>query len=123
MAVIPYTIYKTANPLVWRVVWDGLDGTAPDTGTPFDVSSVPGAGGADRSVQITGTFGDNTVVLQGSNDGTNYVTLSDPQGNAISKTTASIEAVLEYTRMVRPAFTATGTGTSIVVTLMVRGSR
>lgn len=123
MAVIPYTISKTSNPMVWIVEWDGLDGTAPDTGQPFDVSTVPGAGGNDRSVQITGTFGDNTVVLQGSNDGTNWVTLSDPQGNAISKTAAAIEAVLEYTRMVRPTCTATGTGTDLVVTMIVRGSR
>jgi hypothetical protein len=51
-------------------------------------------GFADRAIQVGGTFGaGGTVVIEGSIDGTNYVTLTDPQGNAISKTAAAIEEI------------------------------
>lgn len=74
---------------------------------------------ADRSVQIAGTFGAATIKLQGSNDGTNYADLTDPQGNAISKTTAAIEAVMELTRYMKPV-TSGGTGSAITVTVLAR---
>src|SRR5216683_537805 len=35
---------------------------------------------ADRSVQVTGTFAGATVVFEGSNDGTNYFTMSNADG-------------------------------------------
>jgi hypothetical protein len=121
MAEVPYTIAKTKNPFVWVVSWLALD--KDDTGTAFDVSSVPGAGGADRSVQILGTFGTSTGKLQGSNDGgTTWVSLADPQGNVIEKTSAALEAVLEYTRAVRPTVTG-GTTAAIDFYLVVKGSR
>lgn len=67
---------------------------------------------ADRSIQVLGTFGSGgTIVWEGSNDGTNYVTLTDPQGNALSFTSASLEQVSEITRFARPRVTA-GDGTT-----------
>lgn len=121
MATIPYTINRTSNRLVYIVVWEGLnDG---DDGTPFDVTTVPGAGSTDRSVQIVGTFGTSTVAFEGSNDGgANWVSLADPQGNAVEKTAASIEQILEYTRAVRPAVSG-GTTADIDVYLIVKGAR
>jgi hypothetical protein len=87
-----------------------------DSGSPIE---MPGS--ADRSIQISGTFGaGGTIVFEGSNDGTNYVTLTDPQGNAISKTAASIEAVTELTRYVRPRVTAGDGTTALTATLIVR---
>lgn len=80
--------------------------------------------GSDRSVQFTGTFGSGgTVLLEGSNDGTNYVTLTDPQGNAISKTAAGIEQIEEITRYVRPRVSAGDGTTAIVATMIVRSPR
>jgi hypothetical protein len=80
-------------------------------------------GSADRSVQVTGTFGaGGTVVLEGSNDGTNYRTLTDPQGNALSFTSAGLEAIQEITRYVRPRVTAGDGTTSLTVTLCVTGN-
>jgi len=74
-----------------------------------------------RSIQFTGTFGvGGTIVLQGSNDGTNYVTLTDPQGNAISKTAAGIESISEITRYIRPSATAGDGTTTLVATLLLR---
>lgn len=76
---------------------------------------------ADRSVQFTGTFGSGgTVLFEGSNDGTNYVVLTDPQGNAITKTAASIEMVTELTRYVRPRVSAGDGTTAIVITVFGR---
>ena len=44
----------------------------------------------DRTLQVTGTFDSATVVLEGANVST-YTTLTDPQGNSMSKTAAAIE--------------------------------
>lgn len=99
---------------VWVVAWAGLD--SDDSGDPFEAPDA-----ADRSVQITGTFGSGgTIVIQGSNDGTNYVTLTDPQGNAISKTSAGIEQIEEITRYIRPLVSAGDGTTSLAVTMLVR---
>lgn len=99
---------------VWIINWPAM-GNA-DTGT-----TVGCAGSSDRCVQFSGTFGGATIVLQGSNDGTNWSTLQDPQGNSISKTSAGIFQVLDLTRYIRPV-TSGGSGTSIDVNLLVKGS-
>lgn len=77
---------------------------------------------SDRSVQIVGTFGGATIVLNGSNDGTNYAGLTDPQGNAISKTSAAIEAISEATLWVNPTHSG-GSSESINVILVMRRGR
>lgn len=75
---------------------------------------------SDRSVQLEGTFG-GTVTMQGSNDGTNYQSLTDPQGNAIAKSAGAIEAISEATLFVRPSC---GVGvTATTVTLVMRRGR
>lgn len=96
------------------VVWTGL--LNGDDGTPVQLY-----GSTIRSMQITGTFGSGgTILVEGSNDGTNYATLTDPQGNAISKTAASIEAIEEVTRYIRPRVSAGDGTTTLVVTLFFR---
>jgi hypothetical protein len=74
---------------------------------------------ADRSVQVTGTFAAGTVIIEGSNDGTNWAQLNDPQGNVLSFTAAKIEQLLEVTRYMRPRVTA-GTGVSVAVSMILR---
>lgn len=74
---------------------------------------------ADRSVQFVGTFGGATARLQGSNDGTNFVDMTDPQGNAISKSAASLEAITEQTYALKPTFSG-GSGQSVTVTVVGR---
>lgn len=87
-----------------------------------DGASVQYGAFTDRSIQFRGTFGTGgTVVLEGSNDGTNWQTLTDPQGNVISKTAASIEAITEATRYVRPRVTAGDGTTAITAILFARG--
>lgn len=71
---------------------------------PGDSSGVPvgGPGFTDRSFQVAGTFGGATVVIEGSNDGTNYFTLHDPFANALSFTAAALAEVTEMALFMRP---------------------
>lgn len=76
---------------------------------------------ADRSVQVTGTFGaSGSVRWEGSNDGTNWAVLTDPQGNALDFAAAKIESVTEITALVRPRVTAGDGTTALTVTLLAR---
>ena len=79
---------------------------------------------ADRCVQIYGTFGAATIVVNGSNvaDASNMLPLTDPQGNAISKTTAAIEAITENALFIQPTHSG-GAGESINVVLIARRMR
>jgi hypothetical protein len=47
----------------------------------------------DRTVQVAGTFGaGGTIVIEGSLDGTNWITLNNIQGSALSLTAAGLRA-------------------------------
>ena len=73
---------------------------------------------SDKTVQVGGTFGvGGSVTIEGSLDGTNYIALTDPQGNALTKTAAAIEAVSEAVPYVRPRVTA-GDGTTAITVLI-----
>ncbi len=109
---------------VIQYVWVLANG---DTGAPLGIPN-----NFDATVHIYGTFGSGgSVTLYGDNntlDFTNqtapgsgsWVALTDPQGNAITKTAASIEAVLEMPLYVAPACTAGDGTTSITVNLILR---
>jgi len=75
---------------------------------------------ADRSVTFTGTWGGATAALEGSNDGSTWVALADPQGTAITRTSNGIEAVLELTRYVRARLTTVGVGATVSATILMR---
>lgn len=116
MAVVTPTITRVDDGgvrAVYLVQWSNI-------GDADTCTAVPMSGGSDRSVQITGTFSSATVVIQGSNDGTNYAPLTDPQGNAISKTAASLEAISELTRYIKPT-TSGGSSSSVTVSLLIKG--
>jgi hypothetical protein len=99
------------------VSWSGL--LNGDDGSPFEAADF-----ADRTVQITGTLGvGGTITIEGSNDGTNWVALTDPQGNAVTKTALGIETIEEAPRYTRPHVTGGDVNTSLVVTLWCRRPR
>lgn len=78
-------------------------------------------GSGDRSIQIEGTFGaGGTVIVEGTNDGTNWRQLKDATGTAISFTAAGIKQILENPVAVRPRVTAGDGTTAITATLVVR---
>jgi len=95
------------------VLWETLT-SANAAGT-----AVQMGGSTDRTVQIIGTFDSATVVMQGSMDGTTWFTLTDPQGNAISKTAAAGEAITEITRYIRPSTSGGGASQDIDVYLFM----
>lgn len=76
--------------------------------------------GRKASVQVTGTFGGATVAIQGSNDGTNYVTLKDITNTAMSGLTAAYYEFETSALYIKPLITG-GTGDSITITLVMRG--
>jgi hypothetical protein len=97
----------------YSVLWETL--TTADTG-----SAVSLPDGNDKSIQISGTWGGATAVVQGSNDNVTFITLADPQGIALSKTADFIEAILEHTRYLK-VVTSGGAGTDLDATLFVKG--
>ena len=99
------------------ITWTGLaNGDTGEALISFDH--------ADMSAQLQGTFGTGgSVTLQGSNDGTNWYALTDPQGNAITKTAAGLEQVTEITKYVRPSVTAGDGTTALAVVLFMRRGR
>ena len=96
------------------ITWETLTTTNP-TGVAAEWCEYD-----KRCVSITGTFGGATVTLQGSNDDTNYFTLTDQQTVAISKTAAALEQVNELPRFVKPVVTG-GDGTTdidVIITML-----
>lgn len=75
----------------------------------------------DRCVQVFGTFGSATMVINGSLDGTNFVGLTDPQGTAISKLAAAIEQIEEAVIYLQPAFSGGGGTQSLTVKVFCTG--
>jgi hypothetical protein len=86
--------------------------TAGETGDPFEMPAA-----SDRSVQMAGTFNGATVVLEGSNDGTNYVTLTDQAATALSFTSAGLRLILQPTRYIRPRVSS-GSVTSVTISVV-----
>jgi hypothetical protein len=115
MAVVNYTEIKedTFGNNVRIVSWLNL--AKGDTGQPY---SMPGW--QDRSIQIEGAFDSANATFKGSNDGTTYYVLTDPQGNAISKTAAALEEITEMTRYVRPEVDGSGGSAAVDFILAVR---
>lgn len=115
----------TITPTVTRVMGDNDADGYKAVWTPMLVNDVGAgvalSGYADKSVQVTGTFGSGgTVVVEGNNDGTNFAGLTDPQGTAISMTTAGIKAITEAVINARPKVSAGDGTTSLTVTMFFR---
>ena len=121
MALINYTqdFPITGNSAFMRIIWPNM--ANGDTGEPFTLADY-----CDRSAQVEGTFGaGGIVVIEGNNEttATNWRTLNDPYSNAISITTAKIEAVSELVVAIRPKVTAGDGTTSVTVSMLVRKNK
>src|SRR4030067_1860498 len=112
MAVITPTVEKlNGDGSCVKFTWPNM--ANGDTGSPVKFVQW-----ADRSVQFSGTFGaGGAVTLEGSNNESTYQPLTDPQGNAKTQTTASLEAITEITALARPNVTA-GDGTTAITAVM-----
>lgn len=103
---------SAARGFVWTPLANGDDGNA-----------FEGFQYSDISVQVLGTFGaGGTLLIEGTNEvtPTNWHTLNDPQGNALSITSAKIEQLLEVVRWIRPRVSAGDGTTSLTVNLFAR---
>lgn len=121
MATKPVTVSYAPNGAAngALVSWSALTFSGTDDGAPYE-----GVDFSDRTVQFDGTFGTGgSITLEGSNDGTNWFPLTDPQGNAITKTAAGLEVIEENPRYVRPRVTAGDGSTSLNCKLWVRRPR
>lgn len=83
-----------------------------ETGAAIDVSGFP-----DKTVQAAGTFGGVTLTVKGSNDGSNWVTLTTPAGDPATLTAAGMLVIAEAPVFVRFE-TAGGAGTDIDVIML-----
>lgn len=92
------------------VVYTWADMPADEVGQP-----VKGAARCDRSFQVDGTFNGATVVIEGSNDGVAYYTLTDPFGSPLSFSGAGLRQATEVSTYVRPR-TIGGAAVSVKVT-------
>jgi hypothetical protein len=109
-------MFNTAIPDVPRVIWEGV--ATGDTITPFILRQQYGLA---ASVQVVGDFGGATLVLQVSNDGTNWVTARDMFGAAVSFTATGYAELTLSAAYIRPSVSG-GTEDDIDVIVVLRGS-
>lgn len=100
-----------------RFSWPDIT-TTTDTPVAQNVSDQCGLAGV---VQFSGTFnGGTTAVLQGSVNGTDYVTLKDIFGNSISCTAAAMFEFSTSCPYIKPAVSG-GSSDNVTVTVCLRG--
>ena len=87
--------------------------TADPTG---DSVSFPGA--RDRTVHAYGTWGGATAVVEGSMDGTNWFTLHDESGVALSFTADNGHAIVENPVHMRCRLSVVGAGATVNVKIL-----
>lgn len=105
---------SSSRLITWTALANG------DIGKPFEFPDY----GGDACVSFEGTFGvGGSVKFEGSNDGTNYYTLTNPQGVAIVKTAGGLSLITEAPRYVRPNVTAGDGSTAIVCHAYIRRIR
>ena len=112
MAVV--AVVRSETSVGIDISWSAL--AATDTGAPVEMPDVQ-----DFSVQFQFVAGTTpSAQLEGSNDGTNWHLLTDPQGVDIVKTLSDLEQVSENPRYVRPNCTA---GTGVNLNVLIHGRR
>ena len=79
---------------------------------------------ADKTIHVFGTWDSATLVVQGSNEEgtpTAPITLTDPQGNALSKTADFIETILENPAQIRISTSGGQGSTALTVIIAAKG--
>lgn len=111
MAIVAYTMQVFDGGNLTIISWPAMN--SGDSGQPFCRGGL-----VDRSLQAEGNFGvGGTAVLEGSNDGINFHTLTDPFSNPLSLTAAGLKQATEISGFVRPRI-ATGDGTTSLTCTM-----
>lgn len=105
MAVKAVTRVRTDEGVV-IYTWADLDSGTSDTGAPALLSDE-----GDVDVQLTGTLSGSAVVMQGSNDGTNWSAITMAPTPLVA---ATISRLGQRAKFIRPSITG-GTGADLVV--------
>ena len=117
MATIVPTVTTPAKRRI-RAVWAGM--ASGDVGAPVDFARY-----ADKTCQVDiTTAGDGSLEMQGSNDGTNYAAMKEPDGTAITGVTTDndIFSLLENPRDIRPSIAgSTGSGWTVTLEAVASG--
>ena len=93
----------------------------PLTTTNADTAPIEWTQSADRCVQLNGTWGvGGTVVIEGSNNGTVWITLNTAQGTAASFTADALKQIVEVPRYARARVTGGDGTTSITASFVLR---
>jgi CRISPR/Cas system CMR-associated protein Cmr3 (group 5 of RAMP superfamily) len=88
-----------------------------DTSSNIDFSTH-----SDKTVQIAGTFGaGGSINVEGSNDGTNWMILTDMAGDAITMVAAGLVTIMENPLFVRANVTAGDENTDLTMVIVARG--
>jgi hypothetical protein len=75
-----------------------------------------------QSPALAGTFGvGGAMVIEGTNDGTNWVVLKDEAGSELRFTTAGLAYVASPTKFTRPRVASGDGTTSLTATMLLRG--
>ena len=117
----------TVNPTVNRLAGAG-DGsvityTYALTSTNADGAAISMPEWADVTVLARGTWGGATMKVQGSDDGSNFVTTGLSNAAGGTEFTASADKVatlIERPPYIRPILTTVGTGATLTVVVTVR---
>lgn len=115
MAVRAATFDRTSSKdgSVILVTWTGLTQATSDSGAP-----IQEAWRGEKTFQVFGTFGaSGNVVIEGSNDGTNWSPLSNRQGTNMNFTTAGFNRSQDQPIFVRPRVTNGDGTTNLSVTV------
>lgn len=113
MATIQATINKALTPddSVFVLSWSGL-AAAGDVGDAQSFASY-----SDKTFIVSGTFsGAPTVIIEGSNNGTDWAQISNRQGVGMSFTAIGMNTSQDRPAYVRPRLTAGSGGAAILVT-------
>jgi hypothetical protein len=93
-----------------RVTWPGVKSGDTTVATYWSRHS-------DRSLQIVGVFGGATVHIYGSNDGENFVPLTDMRGNNLTFAAPRLDQVEDCSFAIKPVVTG-GDGTTLLDIIM-----
>ena len=114
--VTPTPGIVSGDPNVQSMSWALT--TANTDGSPFEYVQY-----TDLCWQAAGTWGGATLTIQGSNDGTNWFSMSNAAaGTAATFTADGGKQTIERPRYVRPNLTTAGTGATVTVTLIARSN-
>ena len=116
MAIVTPTVKDlSGDGSVQLITWNLT--TADHTG-----ASIKSALYSDKTVVFQGAaaWGSATAAVEGGNDNSVFLALTDPQGNAISKTADGVEKIEENTAYLQPRLTTPGTAAAVTVSIVAR---